>query len=539
MREIFHRILTYDLNQIVKPVVRWIRSNRLLSVGLVVTLVFSVGFHLRVPGLNGTSEHRWAYIGSSFWIHWICIAPYLVVGGALIWFAWRSIRRRPASRAGTAIAWILLMLWAVFYHWLSFSAAGAYGFSHLGRAVLDGYATSYYTVAQEIDSETYPPFKTLIRDYPHYLPQMPLHASTHPPGPVAVCYGLRILFSSSDRLTHLANGFFEVVGMMPDRMKEAGPVDRAAAMSLGCLLMICGLMAAIPLWWLVLQTWGRQPQARPVAWSAAILWLHYPALVLFDPEFDQLFPLIALICIICVVQGLEKRPFHWGIALGVTFMLGLFLSFTMLLLIPLLSILAILDSIRRAGSFRPGVFFRPWSVRQPFGRRLFCLLFFTVITALLIDLVLRLVFDIRLAKIFFAALRHQNGHLLLQIQRTYWVWLPYNVYDWLVFGGPALMVFALVWWWRAATMAWRRPDRLRPAMAIFPIGVIFLALTGLTPGETARIWLFLAPGLVCAGAAQMVRTAGSRWPLYLGILLAAQAVFLYVCRTKMYFIGAM
>jgi hypothetical protein len=105
------------------------------------------------------------------------------------------------------------------------------------------------------------------------------------------------------------------------------------------------------------------------------------------------------------------------------------------------------------------------------------------------------------------------------------------------FGGTALAVLALVYCARVAREAWRSPAALPPVWAAYPFMMLLIDVLGLTPAETGRIWLFLAPGLVWAGAAELVRRTGERWKASLTVLLIAQMAFYYLCRTKMKFWG--
>ena len=59
----------------------------------------------------------------------------------------------------------------------------------------------------------------------------------------------------------------------------------------------------------------------------------------------------------------------------------------------------------------------------------------------------------------------------------------------------------------------------------------------LTPAETSRIWLFLAPGIVWAAAAELALRAGRDWRVNLALLLLMQCATLYVYRTHVNFIS--
>ena len=40
-------------------------------------------------------------------------------------------------------------------------------------------------------------------------------------------------------------------------------------------------------------------------WLAAALWVHYPALILFTPGFDQILPLFSLGCLYSAARGMR------------------------------------------------------------------------------------------------------------------------------------------------------------------------------------------------------------------------------------------
>jgi hypothetical protein len=290
------------------------------------------------------------------------------------------------------------------------------------------------------------------------------------------------------------------------------------------MLMTGGLLAIFPLFFLILRVNGASAAASRIAWGAALLWVHYPALILFEPEFDQIYPALTLLCFYGVSRGLRKDPVIWGAALGVLFMAGLVLSFTMAFIIPMLCVLAWLDRVRQNRSWLP--LFLP-------DRTAWKLIATTVVTSVAIELVLRKVWGINLTRTLLEAIA-QSGH---RVPRTYLTWVLFNVYDFLFFGGIALSTLAVAYCFQTVPLGWNRPRLIAPAWATFPIVIVLLNLSGLTPAETARVWLFLAPGLVWAGAAYLARRSRSWWSVNLLILLLAQSAFLYVCRTKMLFLN--
>jgi hypothetical protein len=216
-------------------------------------------------------------------------------------------------------------------------------------------------------------------------------------------------------------------------------------------------------------------------------------------------------------------------------MLAIFGSFTLLFLIPLLGLLAALELARRAGSWRPGAILAQAHPARPEGRRLWILVGTTVAVCLAVDLALRLGWGIRLFGIFIAARRFQNEVLLPWLQRPYAFWAFFNLYDFLFLAGPVAAVLGVAAQGRAARAGWRTPALLAPAWAAFPLTLLLLDGLGLTPGETGRIWLFLAPGFIWGAAAELARRAGRHWRVSLAVALVAQVAFylLFHCKFRM------
>lgn len=522
----------------------WIRANRLITAGLLLLILTGLGLEAYLPYLNGPPQWRWLYAHFfDFWPTWCRALAWLLAGlvviGAPLLLAGRRLRR-PAARRALGLAGLLLF--GLFYHGLGFTLASLGGFTHFGRIMMDSLPTGFFTIAQRIDQGELPPLPETLRRYPELLPRLLLHPSTHPPGQVILSYAAIRLFETHPGLVRAAVPFFEGLGIDTAQLYPAPLPQKAAACALATLVAGLGLLGALPLFGLIRASLGPAPHAEPTAWCAAALWVLHPALALFEPLFDQVYPTLVLLCLYCATRGfrargLRARPRTWGAALiwgaatGLLFMLAISLSFTLLLLAPMLLLLAALELARQAGSWRPAALLAQARPSSPQGRRLLLLTGAAVAVCLAVDLLLRAAWGIRLAAIFFAALRHQNDALLPGIQRSYPLWLVFNVYDFLFFAGPVAALLALAGWGRAAREAWRSPAALVPACAVFPLTLLALDLSGLTPAETSRIWLFLAPGLVWAAAGELARRPRLR--LNLALVLLAQSAFYYLLRCKL------
>lgn len=538
---------TFDLVPLLKAPLAWMRANPFLTLAMALMIPVAIGLDYSLSYLNGPPEWRWIYKHLfGFWEVWLPGAALLALGGAAIYRGTRAVRARLATLAARRAAIFTgLILFGFFHHWLGYTVATPSGFSHWGRIILDPETTSYYTVAQQIAEGTFPPLRETLRRYFDLLPHFKKHASTHPPGAVLVCVAVKGFFEGHPRLCAAAGRVFRCAGLDPDRYRSSPAItlvrvteaDRVAATAVGVLLVLAGLLTAPALFALIRAAGGSAPGVEAIAWSAAAFWVAYPALMIFEPEFDQAYPLVTVLCLYAALRGMLGRPALWGAAVGLLLMTGIFFTFTLLFLIPMLGLLAALELARRADSWRPGAILRQAHPARAEGRRLWVLVGTAVVTCLAVDGILKGVWGIRLFDIFQAASRHQREVLLPEVHRQYHVWLFFNVYDFLFFAGTALAFLALAHCVRIERALHRSLAPLVPAWVVFPVTVIILNVSGLTPAETSRIWLFLAPGVVWAGAEELVRRSGERWRLNLGVLLAAQAVFYYLCRAKLEFIG--
>ncbi len=514
-----------------------------LALGLGVVACLAIYFHVPyVNGPKGPKQWVWPYMHRNVFLPSLLGGAWrLVLGGALVgalvWLCRLGTPSRTARRWGGLIG---LFCWGLFFIWASLVAATPMRLAHLPRIVRSATWTSYFTLAQWIQSGRRPPLEETLQRYAELVPDLPLHASTHPPGPVVSSYAILRLFQDHPGLTAAVSDFYQKIGTDPALVGvEKLTAVEVAAESIGILVVVCGLLGIFPLFWLVQRAMsaesepGGEEAAERTAWAAALLWAHYPALVLMLPAFDLIYPTIALLCLYFALKGLSERPIVWGIALGLAFMTGIVFVFTLLFLVPMLCLMAWLEMSRRAGSLRPKAVLEKMSPSDPGGRRLWVLVCATVATCFVVEALLRYRFGIHLMQIFFAAVHNQNETLLPRLNRTYKVWVWYNVWDFLLFAGWPLAVLALTWMARGLRDWWKNPAVLVPAIAIFPVTILAVDLSHQLSAETARVWLFLAPGIAWAGAAELVRRCGAHWGWGLGGLLLVQTVFIYLCRTNM------
>ena len=514
-----------------------------LAAGLAVTSCLLIYFHVPyVNGPRGPKQWTWPYMHRDVFLPSLLKAAWrLASGGILIGgCTWLLLRRLQPGALRRGVGLAALFCWGIFFVWTSMVTATPRSLAHLPKIVKSPVWTSYFTLAQWIQDGRRPPLGETLRRYAGLLPDLPLHTSTHPPGPVVISYGMLRVFQANPALTTAMGNFYQKIGANPELIGvEKFTGEEVTTLSLGFLVFVVGQLGVIPIFWLVrramLDSLGPagEIQSEWTAWTAAALWVHYPALVLMLPAFDLLYPAAALLCLYFTLRGLNDHPAAWGVALAVVFMTAITFTFNLLLLVPMLGLMAWLELARRAGSLRPREALKQARPASAGGRRLWILVLVTVITCLLIDAVLRYIFGIHLLQIFLAAIQNQNERLLPKLNRSFKVWVFYNIWDFLIFAGAPLAVLAVAGFVRSFREWFRKPAAIVPALAVFPIIVLVTDLSHQLSAETARVWLFLAPGLVWAGAAELLRRSGEQWRWVLAGLLLAQTVFIYVCRTNM------
>jgi hypothetical protein len=311
------------------------------------------------------------------------------------------------------------------------------GFSVLARIVESPVATGYYGDAERVTDAA----DWLGR---YHRIERNTHSGAHPPGPILFYYALRLV---------------------------AGP---QLAPTLGALLI--GLMGAAGT--LVVYPfaglWTSEARPRLLACAAYAL---MPGLVLFLPEFDQVYAIQAMAMAICLERALEGRA-RWAIALGGALFLSAFFAYNLLTMGTFLALQAAYRLWSRRGDpERPYVLLRV--VTLSLGT---CLLAYALLG---------------FATGFNPIRSFQQSYSRVQnvgegLNRPWKATVLWDLYDFLIGSGmiclPLLVLHGL--------RGFREGLRGRPDLVLSVIGLVTIAvvdLTGLLRAETARVWLFLQP----------------------------------------------
>jgi hypothetical protein len=316
-----------------------------------------------------------------------------------------------------------------------------------------------------------------------------LHIGTHPPGLVVV---FRALLSACEALPPLADlvlatepdslsAAFDELRLSARRKPDALPRTEQAALWLAALLVQgCVALTAVPLFGLL-----RRDSSRRASWLATAFWPTVPALAVFLPKSDCLFPFIGMGFLWLWFTGVGRRSRILCLLGGVALFIGMMLSLAFLPIIFLAVLATARNLISRracavAGVWISGGFFVPcaitwWFVHlDPFA-------------------------------VWWTNL-HNHAGFYRQFPRTYWKWLLVNPIEFSVAAGVPLTILAL---WSILRRLRMPEDRSASHIWAWLATFGVLWLSGKNMGEAARLWIFLMPFLVWI-AAPLFEAAAAR-----------------------------
>lgn len=465
-----------------------------------IAVVWIPAFPLGVPG-----EWTWQRIAygpgeiASVFLGLFIAVP---AGVAYLWYCRAGDLRIDAACHRKRQLW-LAGLAAAGFGWLWVVQESAPAEIHrLGRGPVVHYFPSfsgYFSEARDAED-----FGRYLADYEVLMAEGDvLHIGTHPPGLTTFHWGLLKLYERSPVLTDLT------LAARPQSVRETelmlSMVSQADGKSLtrpelaelwatSLLAQIAAAAAVIPLFHLVERSAG--PAA---AWRVAAFWPLVPALAVFLPKSDAVFPLIGL-----GAMSLWYRPGPPNVlraaAAGLIFWVGMTLSLAMLpvaVLIALLAVQAIVNS--------------ETSERKQITLKTIAAVATAVAVFLSMTAAVWLLVDLNLFRVWGWNYRNHAGFYDVY-DRTYWKWLIVGPCE-LAFavGTPAIV---------AVVAAVRRYSWSSPAFAaLFVVGLLWIS--GKNSGESARLWLFLMPWVLWASTLHWEGASGQhRWRIILPLQLA-------------------
>ena len=450
---------------------------------LAVGMAFILGLIFQCSPLNGS----WRLV---YWIRpWrsdmsllrtgaFLLLPFAAIAGVLF-----SAESRPGLRIRRHLAILtvsnfLLQLLGIMADPLG-KIAHPRGLGFVGEIVLSPTTTSYFTDALRI--------RRLAGLLPYFDQLMlGLHSSTHPPGPILFFYPFARLFGS------------------PTGATVSGVVTGGLG-SLGVLLTYS--FASL---------WTKERRTRLLA---SALYALLPAMTLYFPELNQVFPIVAMLMIMFWHAALHSQRAvpRETIYLGLTLAVALFFSYTMATVGAFLAYYGLYWLWLR-GRTRAAFI----SVLQKAG--------VAVGLCVSIYVVLHLATGYHPIAAFHSAQSWQTVYQGLLHRSNAPFYMLYDPYEFLL--GSGMLVLPLI---AFQLYKWSRHfDLTDNAVALTLIGLATLLtidLTGAMRGEASRVWLFLQPLVVVPAALELARFRRRWWLTILGM----QWVILVCLKAKIYF----
>ncbi len=515
------------------------------------TILFLAALALNLsPYLRGPDEWRWAYAlpgkPARLWIPALVLLLYLVL--ISIWG--KHITKEPHPPRRYTWGFLLCLVLAVplvqasllaldysdvlkpvFYRTVSASASGVFS---VGSTIEDG--------------------GDFLHCYPALMPTLPVHPQRYPPGLPLLFYLARRLLEKTPALAN-ALGFHLRLYQCHDLTMMRLPNTTISSAIIQVALPLVSGLTLLPLYGLAQQLYGR----RTAAWAAAIYPL-VPSFALWSGRWEQFYPLLACTAWYffhislthsrrptlsqSAVHNLQSairnpRSAIYSLTAGLTLSIASMLNFgNLALLLPMalfaLSWLFTQPSV--TSNLQP-----PISNLQSLISNLQSLI--SNLLAFLVGLsslwiIYQLAFGTGFLDIWRVSMSYHLG-----LNRSYWTWLGYHLYDFFIFLGLPLALLFLI----ALVKAMRdliRPTHYAPtppyphtsspspfaidALALgFALGLLILDLSGTSRGEVARVWLFLTPFAVIVAARGLARLHFGQWGYILVAFLLALQLFTF------------
>ncbi len=445
------------------------------------TVLWSTYFPLGVPG-----EWEWDRIPivpgdwPAVLLGWLAAG---LVGSVYVALALVGSSRVAAASRGQLAAWLAALVVGGFaWLWVvqDSPADPAYGLAKTGWVLYFRGTEGYFDQA-----------RYEMRDVPSYLRGYEelmakgdvLHLGTHPPGLMLFHRACLSVFADVPSLRDL------LLRTQPASFREAldqteklnrgtdhaiTPTDRASLWLAALITQAVAVATLVPIYLL-----ARRDQARPVAWLACALWPLVPALAIFLPKSDALFPCLGALFLWLWLEGFGRGRLGLCFLAGALLWLTMFLSLAILPIAAAASLLTVWEGVLCAKAERPTLRIRDWAARIG-----------AAFVGWAIPVALLALAGVNLLRVW-SWNYHNHAGFYQQFARTYWKWLIANPLELALALGTPLTLAAMLGIASTLRAGWRR-RAAGPAWCLTAVWLL-LWLFGKNMGEAARLWLILMP----------------------------------------------
>lgn len=485
---------------------QWFIWGSLVAITLVFIGAVAVNAH---PALRGPADWRWTYAIPGQPTRHLIGAAVVLVYAAIVWRWGRRLGGRPPLRTAVMGYLLFCALAAPVIQVALLAGESPDVVQQLYFRTVSPGSSGFFAVASAIDDVT-----DFLAQYPALMPTFPVHPQRYPPG-------IALLFYAS-RAPLAVGGVGEAIGaaLRPYQctdltlMRIANDVMGTAVLQM--LLPLLSGLVIFPLFGLARRTLGWDTAVWAVAFYPLV-----PSFALWAGRWDQFFPLLTATAWYLLVVGLTASK-RWPLFLsGVVLALAAMLSFGLLVMLAPMALWVLfwLGDRRTAWTWR----------------RLFTDGLFFVTGLVLVWLIYQLIVGPGFLDIWRVSMDYHLG-----VERGYWTWLGYHLYDFAIFLGLPLALLSLfTFFYALLAMGHGRATPRGPATPLplaFGLALLLLDLSGVARGEVARVWIFLTPFAVICAAWGLTRLANGRWPVLLllallGLQLLAFNAFFRVVNT--------
>lgn len=445
-----------------------------------------------------------------------------VAGAAYLVLAWLGSRRLELAGRSERAAWLITLAAAAF-GWLSVlqeTPPPPWGQTRAAWVLYYPGPSGYFTRAREITS-----VREFLAGYPALMAEGDvLHTGTHPPGLFLLHYGLLELCRSDPGLTDLLHATepasvaagFDLIRTSSIQSGQTLHDAERAALWLAALLTQAAAAGTVLAQYLLLRQTSLPPAA---SWRAVCFWPLIPAVGMFLPKSDVLYPLVGTLFLWLWWSGCRNRSGWRMFAAGLVMAVGMFLSLAMLP-VAFLGVLLAVGSLlflpetdagvlhegdlvaKQPADGSPPALVNTWKSRWP----AFLLLAGAAAAGWLLPLIgLAIWPGISLPEIWLSNLQNHAG-FYDQFPRTWWKWLLVNPLELALAAGLPLFLLAVQ---GAGQVLRNRSLRWSPAGIVAGSSLVtwcLLWLSSRNMGEAARLWIFLLPWLVWVAGRSVLAT---------------------------------
>ncbi len=467
--------------------------SRVFSVTLVAATLVSLGilwsaeFTLGVPEEWVWDRIDYSHNQSFDALGWLLA---IIVGGLCVLFFWLGARRLVSCSKFESACWLSGCLMGTFcWQWAVLETMPVpFGASRIPFVLYYPRSSGYYFEARyEIDS-----IHEFLSNYESKMNEGDvLHVGTHPPGLFLFHYGILQFCQSNPKVSEflistqpqsVQIGFAQLADNTMGTAASLLPADHAAIWLAALLTQFMGIATVIPLYHL-----ARLKYSRTTSWQAVAFWTFVPAVIVFLPKSDLLYPFIGATVLYLWIKGLTSNLLRYALLAGLAIFIGMCLSLAMLPTIALVGLFTIWNAfcdVSQGGKT---------AVRSATTRYILT----AAAAFILAVVVVSTVFDINLIRVWVSNLQN-HARFYEEYDRTFWKWLVINPLEFAIASGVPLTLIAL---FAVQGSIQDRKRRFHPPhiWCCLAIGTL-LWISGKNMGEAARLWINFIPWLVWMSA---------------------------------------